>query len=112
MPLFTFGIGAKCGGIIEKDSLEEAKTFINSSDPEGWIIEFDFKCYPVNSANTTYTLVNFGDFTAAYDFRYHLSKCFGVKVINEDDNLLRINGYYFGAAIRKALLKTPFQILF
>ena len=112
MPLFTFGIGAKCGGVVEKESLEEAKKFINCGDPEGWVIEFDFKCYPVGSGNTTYTLINFGDFTAAYDFRYHLSKWLGVKVINEDDNLLRINGYHLREVIRKVLLKRPFQILF
>ena len=109
MPLFTFGIGSKCLGVIEKDSLSVATTFINCSDPECWITEFDFSCSPICIGNKSYTMINFGDYPAAYDFAYHLGKHFGVKVKNEDDNLLRVNGYYFRAAILNTLLKIPFQ---
>jgi hypothetical protein len=108
MPPFTFGIGSKCLGVVEKDSLELAKTFINCSDPEGWIIEFDFTCSPICSGNKAHTFINFGDFTSAYDFVPHLENFFDVKVRNDDDNVLRINGYYFRSAILTALLKTPF----
>ena len=103
MPLFTFGIGSKCLGVSEKDSKNST-----SSDPEEWIIEFDFICLPKGTGNKFYTLIDFGDFTSAYDFTNHFSHFFQTKVKNMDDNVLRINGYYLRENIVRALLKTPF----
>ena len=108
MPLFTFGIASKCLGVIEKESLEIATIFINSNDPESWILQFDFTCSPIGSGNKFYTIINFGNFTSAYDFVNHLQHFFGVGIKNTDDNKLRISGYYLKLNILSALLKTPF----
>ena len=108
MPLYSFGIGGKCLGVIEKESIQAANEFINCSDPESWISEFTFICSPKGLGNRVYTFVNFGNFTSAYDFADHLEKTLRVEVSNEDDNLLRLNGYYLYHRVLKALLKTPF----